>query len=171
MTTTTKTKAPRRPVLRADTAEELMTPNPVSIRDKATVREAVALLVDKGFSAAPVIDAAGRPVGVVSRTDLLVHERETAPHLKPVPTYYEAADLVLGTGERLRDGFEVEAVDPTAVCDIMTPMVFAVTPETPAMKAVEAMVAHKVHRMFVVDRAGVLVGVISALDVLRFLTV
>jgi CBS domain-containing protein len=169
MTTTTKPKLPRRPVLGADTAEELMTPNPVSIRDTATVREALALLVDKGFSAAPVIDAAGRPVGVLSRTDLLVHERETAPHLKPAPTYYEAADLLLGTGERLREGFEVECVDPTEVRDIMTPMVFAVSPETPALKAVEDMVAHKVHRLFVVDHAGILVGVISALDVLRYL--
>ena len=35
---------------------------------------------DRGFSAAPVIDAAGRPVGVLSRTDLLVHEREQTHH-------------------------------------------------------------------------------------------
>ena len=34
-------------------------------------------------------------------------------------------------------------------------------------KAVDDMVALKVHRLFVVDRRGVLVGVISALDVLR----
>jgi predicted transcriptional regulator len=32
------------------------------------------------------------------------------------------------------------------------------------------MLALRVHRLFVVDRAGVLVGVISALDVLRRLT-
>ena len=51
----------------------------------------------------------------------------------------------------------------------MTPMVFAVTPEAPARQVVEDMLAQRVHRLFVVDASGVLVGVISALDVLRFL--
>ena len=62
--------------LSAETAADLMTPNPVSIRDKATVSEAVACLTDKGISAAPVIDKAGRAIGVVSKSDLLIHDRE-----------------------------------------------------------------------------------------------
>src|SRR5439155_2774357 len=63
-------------VLRAETAAELMTANPLSIRDTATVAEAVALLTDKGFSGAPVIDEAGRPIGVLSRADIVTHDRE-----------------------------------------------------------------------------------------------
>src|SRR6185312_15056610 len=63
-------------VLDAVRAAEVMTPNPMSLRAEATVPEAIAWLTDKGFSAAPVIDPSGRPVGVVSRTDILVHERE-----------------------------------------------------------------------------------------------
>jgi predicted transcriptional regulator len=46
-------------VLRAETAADLMTSNPLSIRVDATIREAVAFLVDKGISGAPVIDSAG----------------------------------------------------------------------------------------------------------------
>src|SRR5262245_36269844 len=41
------------------TAADLMVPNPVSIRDSATIGEAIAVLADRGLSAAPVIDAAG----------------------------------------------------------------------------------------------------------------
>src|SRR5262249_28883167 len=78
--------------LAAETAADLMTPDPVSIRADATLREALALLIDRGFSAAPVIDAAGRPVGVLSRTDLLVHDRETVEYLTPVPEYYDRAE-------------------------------------------------------------------------------
>jgi CBS domain-containing protein len=55
-----------------------MTPNPVSVEEKALVSEAVVLLTERGFSAAPVIDEAGRPIGVVSRINLLIHEREQA---------------------------------------------------------------------------------------------
>lgn len=143
-------------VLRARTAEDLMSSNPVSIRATASVREALALLTDKGYSAAPVIDAAGRPVGVLSRTDLLVHQREAVPHLAK-------------SWEKVPEGFEVEEVDPALVHDVMTPVVFSVAPRTPAASVVNQLLGLKVHRLFVVDDAGVLVGVISAFDVLRHL--
>jgi len=64
--------------LLADTARDLMTPGPVSITSTATVAEATAFLTDRGFGAALVIDEAGHPLGVVTRTDLLIHARERA---------------------------------------------------------------------------------------------
>lgn len=158
---------PARLVLAANTAGDLMAPNPLSISEKATVKEATAFLTEKGFSAAPVIDDAGRPVGVVSKTDIVVHAREKVEYLKPAPEYYQRSDLTAPSGEALGTGFQVENVDTTLVRDIMTPAVFAVTPETPARDFVEQILALNVHRLFVVDRAGVLVGVVSALDVLR----
>jgi len=48
-------------------------------------------------------------------------------------------------------------------------VVFSVSPDTPAAKVIEDMVGLKVHRLFVVDDGGILVGVISALDVMRHL--
>jgi CBS domain-containing protein len=124
-------------------ASELMTASPPSVRAQATVLEASALLTSRGLRAAPVIDQSGRPVGVVSYLDFLVHERERT----------------------LRAG--APADDPPRVADIMTPAVFSVTPETPADQVVEQMLALNVHQMFVVDRDGVLVGVVNVLDVLR----
>jgi CBS domain-containing protein len=156
-------------VLRAETAAELMTPNPISIRDVASIKEAVAMLIDKGFSAAPVIDRGGRPVGVLSRTDILIHDREKAEYLPSQPEYYDRAELTLKSGETLGAGFQVEKSDPSTVGDIMTPVVFSVAPDTPARQVIRDMVSLKVHRLFVVDTNGVLVGVISALDVMRYL--
>jgi len=155
--------------LRAETAADLMTPNPVSVRDNATLREAIGLLIDRGYSAAPVIDDAGRPVGVLSRTDVLVHDREHVEHLAPTPEYYNRDELTTDENESLREGFQVERVDPTRVRDVMTPAVFSVSPEASAARVVSDMLSLKVHRLFVVDTAGVRVGVISALDVLRCL--
>src|SRR5262249_38997375 len=104
-------------VLSAETAADLMTPNPVSLRAYATLKEAIVLLTDKGFSAAPVIDEAGRPVGVLSRSDILVHDRETVRHVPPVPDYYAEDELRTPEGESLRSGFQVEDVDRTLVRD------------------------------------------------------
>jgi CBS domain-containing protein len=155
--------------LKAETAAELMTPNPISIRENASVKEAIALLIDRGYSAAPVIDAAGRPVGVLSRSDIMVHDRERVEYVPDVPDYYDRHELTTRDREPLGAGFQVERVDQTRVADIMTPAVFSVAPETPAARVVAEMRNLKVHRLFVVDGNGVLVGVISALDVLRHL--
>src|SRR5881392_3820082 len=90
-------------VLDGITAGELMTPNLVSIEETATIEDAVAFLTDKGISAAPVIDAAGHPIGVLSRGDIIVHDRAKLQHQDADPA-------------------SPRAVDPNRVRDIMTPV-------------------------------------------------
>jgi CBS domain-containing protein len=147
MTNALQTEASPRLCLWAETAADLMMSNPVSVRGDATVAEALTLLTDRGFSAAPVIDEAGRPIGVLSRADILVHEREQVDRKPAART------------------------DPqfTRVRDVMTPVVFSVSPETSARRVVEELLLLKVHRLFVVDSDSVLTGVISVQDVLRHL--
>lgn len=163
----TSSKKTRRLVLEAETAEDLMTPNPVSISETATIQEAAAFLTDREISAAPVIDEAGHPVGVLSRADIVRHDREVARYLPPSRDFYDKAELRTDAGEKLGSGFQVESTDHGLVRDIMTPTVISVAPTAPALQVVGEMLAFKVHRLFVVDQAGVLVGVISAFDVLR----
>lgn len=140
MTRTTPSQTPPALCLRAATAADLMTSNPVSVRAEATAADAVALLTSRGYSGAPVIGESGRPVGVLSQTDLLIHACGSS-----------------ASPERTR------------VRDLMTPVVFTVTLDTPAEQVVQQMLALKIHRLFVLDETGVLVGVISAIDVLRHL--
>lgn len=156
-------------ILDAQTAADLMTPNPVSIRVDATVQEAVSFLTDKGFSAAPVIDTAGRPVGVISRSDLLVHDRALADRAPTGSDSHERADPVRASGMTSSSASPTGATDPARVGDVMTPAVFSVPPETPAHRVVSDLLGLKVHRLFVVRKDGVLVGVISAADVLQHL--
>jgi len=129
--------------LAGKTARDLMSANPVSIESTATVPEVLAFLTDTGFSAAPVIDEAGHPIGVVSRTDVVVYERSRTSS----PASLEEKAI------RARD--------------LMTPAVFSVAPETPAADVIGQMVDLNVHRLFVQDRPGIIIGVISALDLLR----
>jgi CBS domain-containing protein len=121
--------------LEAQTAQDLMTPNPVSISENASILDAATVLSNREFSALAVINEAGRPVGVVTRTDIV--RREAKPS------------------------------SSTDVREIMTPTVVSVRPDDPAWEVIAKMAAFKVHRLFVVDRTGVLVGVISAFDVVR----
>jgi CBS domain-containing protein len=154
-------------VLYVATAEGLMTQNPVSIDQHATLQEAAAILTDREIGALPVIDESGRPVGVLSRTDLVRHDRETPNYLRPGTESYGESELTLTSGEKLGAGFLVETVVPTEVIEVMTPTVISISKDTPAIEVVAKMLALKVHRLFVVDEGGVLVGVISAFDLLR----
>jgi CBS domain-containing protein len=140
------TQARPEPVLtlEATRAADLMSPNPMSIRAEATVPEVVDALTGRGYSAAPVIDERGRPVGVISRADVLIHERE-----------------------RMRARGAGPAADPARAADLMTPAVFSVTPVTSADKVIEQMVTFKVHQLYVVDDDQLLVGVVTIHDVLR----
>jgi CBS domain-containing protein len=92
-----------------------VTPSLVSLGEGAAVHEAVALLTHGGIRAAPGIDEARRPVGVLSLADIVVHNREW--------------------------GFQVERPGLTCVRDVMTPVVFSIAPDAPARKVVKKMVA------------------------------
>ncbi|HUR53132.1 MAG TPA: CBS domain-containing protein [Gemmataceae bacterium] len=127
-------------VLRAATAADLMTPGPVSMAESATTTQAAEFLTTRAFGAAMVIDEAGHPVGVVTKTDLVVHARERKPGAEP---------------------------DDTPVGEVMTPAVFSVRMDTPARSVVEQLLALNVHHLFVTDAAGVVVGMVTPVDVLK----
>ena len=120
---------------------DLMTRDPVSIRSDATIRETINLLVGKGMTAAPVINEAGRPVGVLSVSDLV-----TAV---------------------LDDGLDEEAFFNMHVSEFMTPFVLFVNVDTLVHTVVSELLDCKVRQMYVADDDGVLVGVLSTADLLR----
>lgn len=142
-----------------------MSPNPVSIHRDATIREALDVLTDRGFGIAPVLDDTGRPIGVVSRTDILIHHRESARHASPC----DNTDWDLFPEPLWSEGFSIEVTDPTTVAEVMTPAIFTVPLQAPAREVIRRMLQLRVHHLFVVDDDLALVGVISPLDVLRHL--
>jgi CBS domain-containing protein len=153
--------------LHALLAEDVMTPNPVSIREELTVHEAVVFLTERRISAAPVINQAGRPVGVISEADILRHDREHADHLYWLPQKEVDRELTLASGEHLSGkSFEVEVPDVTRVKDVMNPVVYAVRRSTHIYEVVSQLVKRRIHRLFVVDEDNSLVGVITTLDIM-----
>jgi CBS-domain-containing membrane protein len=143
--------------MQAETAEELMVSNPISVRAEADLAEATLLFTTKGIAAAPVIDEAGRPIGVISRSDLLIHQAEQARST----TSRSAASAEEPGADESPLGSK------STVADLMTPAVFAVAPQTPVRQVISDMIGLHVHRLFVVDAAGVLIGVITTMDVLK----
>jgi CBS-domain-containing membrane protein len=140
-------------------AADVMAPNPKSIGDDATIRETAKFFGTHGIHTAPVIDEAGRPLGVVSRTDLLDYWGRRRDRLAAIANGETAVDAsVAGPDGALVD---------LNVTEIMTPVVFSVSLDTPVENAIEKVLALEVRCLFVIDDHGVFVGVISVFDLLR----
>ena len=51
--------------------KDIMTPNPVTIRQNDTVAHAAKIMYEQKISGVPVVDQANKPIGVLSRSDIL----------------------------------------------------------------------------------------------------
>lgn len=157
--TVRKRPAPRL-CLDAETAADLMTPTPASVPADMRVEDAMVFLMDHRLSAAAVIDDAGRPVGVLSESDLVA--RVGYPIARP------STDLNMRVegGRLVPDKVDIQQM---RVREIMTPDVLAVAPEAPVDRVVKEMQDRNVHQLFVIGGDGALAGVIGFGDVLRHL--
>jgi acetoin utilization protein AcuB len=131
-------------------ASELMTENPQTIRASAKVARAVELLQSLDIRHLPVVDEDGVLVGMLSDRDL-----------RGLQIPYFVSDEYAGN---LQTALEAK------VSSIMSSDVISVDAEADAAEIVDLMLDNKIGAVPVVDADGVLVGIISYIDVLRSLS-
>ena len=149
MTTLSQSFATRPMVLRLSTAAELMTGNPLSFSKRMPIYVAAALLDTCGLAAAPILDEYGRPKGLVTRA---------------------ACDDWREFCVRSRTrGFTSEGFDLATVVEIATPVVDTVHSDDSTREVIDKLLRNPLRRVYVVNDAGRLVGVVSVTDVLRHL--
>lgn len=119
---------------------DLMAIDPVTVSVDATIEEAEELLRRNRISGLPVVDLAGRLVGVISQTDLLYLAMPTV------------AGLIRHSGRRVRVG-EVMSTPPVTIGD-----------DVPIAEAARIMDRERLHRLVTVDQAGRPIGVLSSMD-------
>jgi predicted transcriptional regulator len=151
--------------MRPITASDLMTPGVLTVLNDMTVRELAGFLMENEISGAPVADAQGRLVGVVSLADIAA----------------VASGESRGTGEEgssffgrdWEDGLEEEDVedlplDGVHVADIMNPKIYSVREDATVPEIASLMLNGHLHRLLVTreDRA---VGIITTSDLLGLL--
>lgn len=147
------------------TVAAAMTANVMCVRQDVSIEALTALLLERGISGVPVVDANGFPIGVVSKTDLVREQHEMGESVGAALPYEEgwAMDYTL------RDGFLSEPIARRTVADIMTPLAFTLYEHSPLSQAAALMAFEGVHRVPVVSGDGRVVGVLSSLDVMRWL--
>lgn len=119
---------------------DLMAIDPVTVSADATIEEAEELLRRNRISGLPVIDAAGRLVGVISLTDLL----------------YLAVPRVQALIRHHPSGIRVG--------EVMSSPPVTIDGEVSLVEAARLMNDERLHRLVAVDEIGRPIGVISAMD-------
>ncbi|MEM8998566.1 MAG: CBS domain-containing protein, partial [Acidobacteriota bacterium] len=157
--TTTAEPTEEKTVMRPIVARDLMNPEVLTVRDDWDVSRLAGFFGEHRITGAPVEDADGFVVGVVSVVDIV---RDLG-----LP---EGSGSYLHVPDRLVDDLpEVRLVDDAQqVRDIMTPDAISVDPDTKVSDIASTMLRHHLHRLLVVE-GGSLVGIISTSDLLGLL--
>ena len=134
-------------------AADVMSRSVVTVRPEASLREVIEILQQRRISGVPVAGPDGKPVGLVSRTDLFAALDAALP----------PARELTGRGEPHVDGGAVGRLLARPVREIMTKRVISVREDAPLGDVAQAMVGERVHRVLVL-RDGKLAGLVSAFD-------
>ncbi len=148
------------------TAGRLMTRPVRKLTTEATVRDAADFLLRWKISGAPVVDERGRWVGVFTLSDIARHVQS---RLVELPVVDPSAERTLETREEIPDGFHFEGFEDTRVGDLMTPGLYSVFPEATLEEVVRTLTGRGIHRVFVITEGGEIEGVITTMDVLRWM--
>ncbi len=129
-------------------AGEVMTQPAVTIGEDQLVTEAVARMLSKGVKRLPVVDAAGKLVGILSRVDVFFTAMRQCPNWS---AFREREIRVEGT---------------RYVSDIMRRDAHTVAPDTPVEEVLRTIDSNDIQRVCVVDGRGRFLGLISDRDLL-----
>ncbi len=143
---------------------EVMTHKVLTAGSDWTLAELKTFLLEHSISGAPVVDAHGKLVGVVSATDVM--RSEDTPEM--TEGGYFATSLDCPLGEEELSSLIIEGAPSQIVGDVMTPVVFQIAADAPVDEAADTMARGRIHRI-VVTEGDAVVGIVTALDLVRVL--
>ncbi|MCI0505449.1 MAG: CBS domain-containing protein [Gammaproteobacteria bacterium] len=152
-----------------NTIKDIMSANVQSVRDDWSLEMLSQFFFDKQISGAPVIDANGKLVGVVSLSDLTWNNALPVMHNQESEhDYYKNIHSVSGISREDLSRLKIESESMITVKDIMTPMIFEVSEDAPVQKAAETMLKGHIHRLLV-TRGKKLTGIVTTMDMLKII--
>jgi CBS domain-containing protein len=144
----------------------IMTRHVVSVRWDASVEAVTALFLERGLHGAPVLGDDGKLCGFISLTDLVREHWVNGDTEETIPLRARARG---GGTYELGPGFHAAQLARAIVADLMMPFAISIAESTPITMAAALMSCERVHRLPVVADDGSLVGILSAIDVMRWI--
>ena len=154
--------------MRPITASDLMNPEVLTVREDMTVRELASFLIANEISGAPVANAEGRLVGVVSLVDVAAAATgEDRSRPDDDGSGFFGRDWEEGLDEEDVEDLPLDQ-EGLRVGDIMNPKIYSVTEDATVSEVASLMLKGHLHRLLVTreDRA---VGILTTSDLLGLL--
>jgi tRNA nucleotidyltransferase (CCA-adding enzyme) len=136
------------------TAADLMSTPVRTIPQDTSLREAAHLLAHVGISGAPVVDNAGRCIGVLSSSDFVTRAEEDSK--------CKAVHFLAPWGEII----DLEDSPNDEIRNYMTAQLVAVAPTAPIGELAQKMVDAHIHRVLVVVDQSRPQGIVTSTDIL-----
>ena len=140
-------------------ARDVMVSPVITVRETETVRDLAKLLVSHRISSAPVVDDAGKLVGIVTEGDLL--RRFEVGTERP---YSWWVSFFLGEHAIAVDYVKSHA---TMTRDIMTREVETASPDSPLIEIADIFEEKHIKRVPIVSKGGDLVGLVSRSNIIQ----
>ena len=139
----------------------------VAVRADRTVEELIRLFLDEGIGVAPVVDADGKTVGVVSKSDLCFGEVGWGQLRDAALSAWPRGSSRYDAGQCEGDLYVDDILRKRTVGDFMTGAVQWVSPETELCEAAKRMEERRLHHLPVLDESGRPVGMLHMQDLVR----
>jgi CBS domain-containing protein len=148
------------------TAAEIMNADVPTVSPNDDARTAIDLMATTELGAIPVVDDAGKVVGIVSESDLIISDEESDLHL---PHYLNIMGGIVFIGSM--KGFEerLEKAFATKVSDLMTADPIVVHTYEAADRVAKKIAESHHNHLPVVDEDGRLAGMVTRADALAAL--
>ena len=147
------------------TAKNIMTTDLVTVTLETSITELADRFVTSRFSNMPVLDDAGKLVGIISETDLI--EQQKPLH---IPTVMALFDGVFYLDSEKRFQKEVDRVTAQTVGELCQRNFVTCGPDASIGEIAGLMSKHKAHLIPVVENDN-MIGVVARLDLIKALEV
>jgi CBS domain-containing protein len=145
----------------------VMTTDVFAVRPDVSLEALMGLFLERGFGGVPVVDEEGRPVGVVSKTDLLEQRFVAGDTGEATARGWQASRGHYRV--QLGPGVHAEQLARESVAEAMTRAALTVPENAPVAQAAALMAARGIHRVLVVSADGRLSGIVTSSDVMRWI--
>jgi CBS domain-containing protein len=140
--------------------EDYMTPQVVVVSGNELLSEAIQTMEERHVNALPVVNDAGRIIGILTATDLVGISHEIQSDISS-----------LSSASRSTRNFFLKMIavqgKNTVVADVMTSPVETVSRQDNLIVAARKLVERKFHHLPVTDSFGKVVGILSTTDFVR----
>ena len=146
------------------TARDIMTTNVVTVKKDQPISDLSKLFIENHFNGVPVLDDAGKVIGVVTQGNLI--EQNKSLH---IPTVIALFDAVLFLESEKKFESDVKKLTGSKIEDIYHKKPITVSPDIDLSEITTIMAEKDVHTLPVLEDDK-LVGIIGKKDVIRALT-